>query len=73
MFRQQGYGAPGPHLGMHLPHPSDSSVFVKLETCNYEQNAEMLRIYIPLRGVQTDMIKATFHTRSAEVLLAFCP
>ena len=72
MFRQQGYGPPGPHLGMHLPNPTDSSVFIKLETCNYEQNAETLRIYIPLRGVQTDMIKSTFSSRSAEVSSCSC-
>ena len=39
-----------------------------LTTCSWEQSDTMVKVYVPLRGVQTDMLRATFTPNSVEVM-----
>ncbi|BDA48625.1 probable calcyclin-binding protein at C-terminar half [Coccomyxa sp. Obi] len=38
-----------------------------LTTCSWEQSDTMVKVYVPLRGVQTDMLRTTFTPTSVEV------
>lgn len=38
-----------------------------LTTCSWEQSDTMVKVYVPLRGVQTDMLRTTFTSSSVEV------
>ena len=40
---------------------------VQLTTCSWEQNDTIVKVYVPLRGVQTDMLRPVFTPTSAEV------
>ena len=44
-----------------------SEPFRVLTTCSWEQSDMMVKIYVPLRGVQTDMLRAVFTPTSLEV------
>ncbi len=54
-----GYGATGPAAG--------SEGYRVLTTCSWEQSDTMVKVYVPLRGVQTDMLRTTFTPTSVEV------
>lgn len=41
--------------------------FRVLTTCSWEQSDTMVKVYVPLRGVQTDMLRPTFTSNSVEV------
>ncbi len=41
--------------------------FRMLTTCSWEQSDTMVKVYVPLRGVQTDMLCPTFTPNSVEV------
>ena len=43
--------------------------FRVLTTCSWEQSDTMVKVYVPLRGVQTDMLRANFTPNSVEVRL----
>ena len=60
----QGAGQPaGPPVGTLASAES----FRVLTTCSWEQSDTMVKVYVPLRGVQTDMLRATFTNNSVEV------
>jgi hypothetical protein len=40
--------------------------FCALTTCSWEQSDTMVKVYVPLRGVQTDMLRPTFTPTSVE-------
>ena len=42
--------------------------FRVLTTCSWEQSDTMVKVYVPLRGVQTDMLRAVFTPTSLEVV-----
>lgn len=42
-------------------------LFSKLTTCSWEQSSTSVRVYVPLRGVQTSQIQASFEQSSVEV------
>ena len=44
--------------------------FRVLTTCSWEQSDTMVKVYVPLRGVQTDMLRATFHPTALEASAA---
>ena len=46
-----------------LPMPP----FQQLTTCSWEQNDTIVKVYVPLRGIQTDMLRPVFTSNSAEV------
>ena len=52
-------GGAGPSAG------GDAS-FRVLTTCSWEQSDAMVKVYVPLRGVQTEMLRATFTPNSVE-------
>ena len=78
--RQAGPSRLGPALWPPLPlpgvmppgNPVSAQQFQQLTTCSWEQNDVILKVYVPLRGVQTDMLRATFTPSSAEVSTC-CP
>lgn len=39
----------------------------QLTTCSWEQNDTIVKVYVPLRGIQTDMLRPVFTSNSAEV------
>lgn len=41
--------------------------FQQLTTCSWEQNDTIVKVYVPLRGIQTDMLRPAFTSNSAEV------
>ena len=41
--------------------------FQQLTTCSWEQNDTIVKVYVPLRGIQTDMLRPVFTGNSAEV------
>ena len=41
--------------------------FQQLTTCSWEQNDTIVKVYVPLRGIQTDMLRPVFTPNSAEV------
>ena len=41
--------------------------FQQLTTCSWEQNDTIVKVYVPLRGIQTDMLRPVFTSNSAEV------
>ena len=41
--------------------------FRVLTTCSWEQSDNMVKVYVPLRGVQTDMLRFNFTPNSVEV------
>ena len=61
-YAYQGVGQPGGTMAGPAGEP-----FRVLTTCSWEQNDTMVKVYVPLRGVQTDMLRATFHLNSLEV------
>ena len=65
-------GLPGPLApGMWPPAlaPGGPAVpFAQLTTCSWEQNDTIVKVYVPLRGVQTDMLRPVFTPTSAEVV-----
>ncbi|KAK9815328.1 hypothetical protein WJX72_001846 [[Myrmecia] bisecta] len=46
--------------------PADRQLRV-LTVCSWEQTESMVKVYIPLRGVQTDLLRAVFEPLSVEV------
>ena len=60
-YTYQGVGPPGSLAG-----PAGEP-FRVLTTCSWEQNDTMVKVYVPLRGVQTDMLRASFQLSSLEV------
>ncbi|CAL8463508.1 g3042 [Coccomyxa elongata] len=55
-----GFGAEGAMTG-------SSDGYRVLTTCSWEQSDTMVKVYVPLRGVQTDMLRTTFTPTSVEV------
>ena len=78
--RPAGPSGLGPALWPQLPLPGamapgapvSALQFQQLTTCSWEQNDVILKVYVPLRGVQTDMLHAIFTPSSAEVS-SCCP
>ena len=78
--RPAGPSGLGPALWPQLPLPGamppgapvSALQFQQLTTCSWEQNDVILKVYVPLRGVQTDMLRAIFTPSSAEVS-SCCP
>ena len=60
-------GAPGPAAQGPPAGPMGPDSFRVLTTCSWEQSDTMVKVYVPLRGVQTDMLRATFTPNSVEV------
>ena len=44
----------------------DASSFITLTSCTWEQDVSGLKVYIPLRGVHTDMVRTHFTRHSVE-------
>ncbi len=76
----RGFPNPGWPLGGFPPAPgagqpagpvpgtlATADSFRVLTTCSWEQSDTMVKVYVPLRGVQTDMLRATFTANSVEV------
>ncbi|CAL5223794.1 g6364 [Coccomyxa viridis] len=76
----RGFPNPGWPLGGFPPAPgagqpagpapgtlATADSFRVLTTCSWEQSDTMVKVYVPLRGVQTDMLRATFTPNSVEV------
>lgn len=76
----RGFPNPGWPLGGFPPPPgsgqpagppagtlASADSFRILTTCSWEQSDTMVKVYVPLRGVQTDMLRATFTSNSVEV------
>jgi hypothetical protein len=64
------YGYPG--LGQPGIAGPAGEPFRVLTTCSWEQSDTMVKVYVPLRGVQTDMLRATFHPTSLEARAPAC-
>lgn len=77
----RGFPNPGWPLGGFPPAPgagqpagpapgtlATADSFRVLTTCSWEQSDTMVKVYVPLRGVQTDMLRATFTPNSVEVM-----
>ena len=64
---------PALRYGMNLqlankPMPLQTEIpFRILSTCSWEQSPYTVKIYVPLHGVKTDLLRATFETNSLEV------
>ena len=41
--------------------------FRTLTTCSWEQSDTMVKVYVPLRGVQTELLRSNFTMTSVEV------
>ena len=56
-------------LALTPGHPSmlPAQPFQQLTTCSWEQNDTIVKVYVPLRGIQTDMLRHVFTPNSAEV------
>ena len=52
-----------------LPQLPVNPTFRMLTTCSWEQSDTAVKVYVPLRGVQTELLRATFGTNSLEA----CP
>ena len=52
-----------------LPQLPLNPTFRMLTTCSWEQSDTAVKVYVPLRGVQTELLRATFGTNSLEA----CP
>lgn len=66
----QAYGTLGiQQLTSYLNHnngpmPTD---FKTLDTCSWEQTDSFVKVYVPLRGVHTDLLLPHFTSNSVEV------
>ena len=63
-------GGPPPQLapfgfGASLLGNGDST-FRMLTTCSWEQSDTMVKVYVPLRGVQTELLRSHFTMTSVE-------
>ena len=55
---------------MSLSTPGDSAAqvaFRALSTCSWEQTDSIVKVYVPLRGVQTELLRAVFEPTFVEV------
>lgn len=52
-----------------LPDSDELAPFHMLSTCSWEQSDEALRLYVPLRGVHSELVRASFRSSWVEVRL----
>ena len=66
MLNHPGSVLPALRFGMNLqmvhqqPQLPVEAPFRILTTCSWEQNAYTVKIYVPLQGVKTDLLRAVF-------------
>lgn len=54
-------------FGPGNPTAMPAQPFQQLTTCSWEQNDTIVKVYVPLKGIQTDMLRPAFTSNSAEV------
>lgn len=64
---------PALRFGMNLQFPNPQAVippeapFRILTTCSWEQNLYTVKVYVPLHGVKTELLRAVFERNSLEI------
>ena len=62
---------PQASFALSLPVPAPP-VFRTLSTCSWEQTESVVKVYVPLRGVHTELLRAVFEPNSVEVRVIVC-
>lgn len=73
MLNNTGSVLPALRYGMNLqlmkgqPQIPVEASFRILTTCSWEQNAFTVKIYVPLHGVKTDLLRAVFEPHMLDI------
>ena len=76
MYRMAQDSLQGQLAQMSLSSTEDSAAqvaFRALSTCSWEQTDSIVKVYVPLRGVQTELLRAVFEPTFVEVRTARQP
>ncbi len=73
MLTNAGSVLPALRYGMNLqlvkgqPQMPMEAPFRILTTCSWEQNSYTVKIYVPLHGVKTDLLRAVFEPHTLDI------